>query len=1205
MSISQNPAPLLPVIALALASATCGGLPPKAPDPVLAAVSPVSEATTVGQAFAAPLAVHLSMGGRDSAGTVVTFATTTTGAGATFSGGSQAVSVPTDKYGVAVSPLPVANLFAGSFEVAASIPGQSASVTFRLTNEPGPPALLVPIAGPGSAAQVLTQFGPIRLRALDAYGNPVAPPPVEFCAPQGALPGGSFSAGAACAASLPGATGEAIAPKLTANAVAGEFRLIASGPAGVSPATIGLENLPGPIGELRVISGENAAATVGSGFPVPIALAATDAYGNPIANYCLTVALPAKGPSAALSASGARPCTDENGVAELPLVANSVAGTYTAQVCGTGTSIVASLHLTNSPGPVARLAPVGPADQQLEVGTASIPGIAVLALDADGNPVPGAAVTFQAPSQGANVTFQEGATAILARTDASGVARTGQIVAGAKSGPFEIAALSNSAEFLFKFETTPGPLASLSVTGPQRQSAPTSEPFPLPLAVMAADAEGNGVQGVEVSFLAPASGPSALLGGASNATATTGPGGLAFAPVAFANAIPGEYEVLAAAGGKTTAFQLTNVILGKGGLASQVSNTDFDWFRTATVEGTPPGQPISVDIGSIPAGAGSGGFSLVGLDSGGARMTRIAGSYFNPHWAGKPVRVGNAIAQVMSCESATTCTLSGNPKGTSSGPIWALIGVYDPVLVTDGTGETEAVAIAGIGANECPGGDETTICFPATLIHSGDLTVQSATAGIQEAANALGGPGTVEIEGGPIKITAPAVQSADYQTWEGTSTEINSAASGVGSLVMFNNSSSAILGLTLVSNGANSNGIARVAESGSASRDLISRNNCTAFGGTGLTALAANGAALAPACIYDSGGLIDAITGNNASYSARGIVVEGTAEGAPNPPNSLLIQGNNAFGNSQDGYDIDGGLSLAFTANVAESNGGWGARAAGEGCEIDGNYFEDDSQGELYLSSSGCKVEANTLQFSGAASGQVLVAGKPGSAAAGISIANNYFELETENFAGTVLSLDCQNCTTLDNVFDAYTSAPGTIAVGIGLQPGTTAAVAGNMAGPGQGPGGPPVIEDGILDLATGQAFEINASLPTGNQSANPEAREGSRRHPPGGPAGGALANAGSVRSPLTRPTSAKASGGPNSKLLRHTHTTKSTQPGGRPHSSQRRPPLAASLLNYEICHANRPISPHPRPAPPVRRHPPPPSLAFRHRALRKRRGPS
>jgi hypothetical protein len=128
------------------------------------------------------------------------------------------------------------------------------------------------------------------------------------------------------------------------------------------------------------------------------------------------------------------------------------------------------------------------------------------------------------------------------------------------------------------------PEAIATVAGSTPQAATVATAFAVPLAVDVRNAAGDLVQGVEVTFTAPASGPSGSFGGRSSVTVVTDANGRAVAPLFTADTLAGSYQVTAqAAGGSDplTRFDLTNqpglpaavAALAGGGQSATVATT--------------------------------------------------------------------------------------------------------------------------------------------------------------------------------------------------------------------------------------------------------------------------------------------------------------------------------------------------------------------------------------------------------------------------------------------------------------------------------------------------------------------------------------------------------------------------------------------------------------------------------------------------------
>jgi len=187
--------------------------------------------------------------------------------------------------------------------------------------------------------------------------------------------------------------------------------------------------------------------------------------------------------------------------------------------------------------------------------------------------------------------------------------------------------------------------ASVTPAGGDHQSAPVNSPFAAPLVAAVRNAAGHLVQGVSVTFSAPAAGPGGSFAG--SPTALSDAGGLATAPPLVANGTSGNFQVTAtAAGSPSAAFALSNVAalppfvsvaFGPFGQVLEVVNpqgilTQYDAFgahvlgggvRTASVAFNPGGGEellITFQSGLVELFDASGGHVL----GGGVRSASLA-----------------------------------------------------------------------------------------------------------------------------------------------------------------------------------------------------------------------------------------------------------------------------------------------------------------------------------------------------------------------------------------------------------------------------------------------------------------------------------------------------------------------------------------------------------------------------------------------------
>jgi uncharacterized repeat protein (TIGR01451 family) len=212
------------------------------PPAAIDAIGGTPQTTTIGTAFADPLAVRVTnAGGVGLPGLTVIFV-------ATSSDGATAILPPsavTDANGEA-SVTATANSVAGSYMVQASVAGVAASADFSLANTAGTPQDLLAIQGGGQSAPTGTPFAvPLAVQVLDAGNNPLAGIEVHFAAP-------ATGAGATLSATSASTDASGIASvTATANDVAGSYAVDASVDGIADAVQFGLTNTA-PVVDLSV-----------------------------------------------------------------------------------------------------------------------------------------------------------------------------------------------------------------------------------------------------------------------------------------------------------------------------------------------------------------------------------------------------------------------------------------------------------------------------------------------------------------------------------------------------------------------------------------------------------------------------------------------------------------------------------------------------------------------------------------------------------------------------------------------------------------------------------------------------------------------------------------------------------------------------------------------------------------------------------------
>ncbi len=301
-----------------------------------------------------------------------------------------------------------------------------------------PPNQMTLLAGTPQTANLQSAFATgLEVALTDSDGCPVtsaaAGIPVTFSAPASGASGVFSTSGSNTAVVGADASGSVAAPTFTANTVAGSYTVTASSQYG--SVSFSLTNtaagVPARIVALPLKGGS---ARVGGRFPEPLEVTVLDADGNPVAGTTVTFTLGsatagACNTSATASASAsfigggaqATATTDASGLAISPaFTANTAAGSFTATAslssgggsgsegagnAGATTVPPVSFSLANFAGKPAKIAPGVGSTQSILAGTPFPIRLAVTVTDTQKNPVPGALITFSAPTRGASGRF--------------------------------------------------------------------------------------------------------------------------------------------------------------------------------------------------------------------------------------------------------------------------------------------------------------------------------------------------------------------------------------------------------------------------------------------------------------------------------------------------------------------------------------------------------------------------------------------------------------------------------------------------------------------------------------------------------------------------------------------------------------------------------------------------------------------------------
>ena len=426
-------------------------------------------------------------------------------------------------------------------------------------------------------------------------------------------------------------------------------------------ATFAAPPAVGPAAQVWLYSGSGQAASTSTAFASPLKALVTDANGTPVSGATVTFTPPGSGASATFGVGTA--VSNSSGIATLAATANATAGSYTVTATVPSGTRSAAFSLTNV-GPPASITLVNGGSstdpQSAPTGTPFAAPLVAVVKDAAGNVIPGVTVTYTVvPSGGASATLASGASSgstVTAATDAYGqssVTATANATVGSYTVTASVAGVATPATFYLHNVTT-GPAAIFVVSGTP-QIAPVSTPFANPLVVTVADASGNSLPNVSVSFAATTvGGATATLSGA---TATTNASGLA-SVTGTANATGGTYAVNATVSGVSGAgvFTLTND--GGGTLQVQAGSPQSATVNTAFATQL---QALVLDDTGTPV---SGQVVTFQAPASGATATLSGGSACVPASAG--CRTATTNASGVASLTATANGVSGSYSVTAS-----------------------------------------------------------------------------------------------------------------------------------------------------------------------------------------------------------------------------------------------------------------------------------------------------------------------------------------------------------------------------------------------------------------------------------------------------------------------------------------------------------------------------------------------------------
>uniref|UniRef100_Q020K9 Ig domain protein, group 1 domain protein n=1 Tax=Solibacter usitatus (strain Ellin6076) TaxID=234267 RepID=Q020K9_SOLUE len=469
----------------------------------------------------------------------------------------------------------------GIFRLDMGNPGPNVAIEFDVPFTP-PSSITVTGGGVQSATVGAPFVSPLEVKVTDMGGSPSTGVSVTFSAPASGA-----SATLSPAQVMTDSSGVARATA-TANANTGSYAVAASVVGVVAPATFNLTNLAGAAQTIAFVR-QPSDALAGSPISPPVAVSLKDANNNPIVATAITLSLPG-----GTAVSGATANTDATGIATFPGLTIQKSGTYNLQASGGGIATASTSFTVSAAvgaGSALSITAISGGGETATVGTAYTSPLKALVQDSFQNPIPGASVTFAAPSSGgASVSFGSSAAVM---TDVNGVATSAAMTANGQAGSFQVTASTTGGASSASFGLTnlAGSANKLSFIQQPTDTAAGAKITP-PVKVQLQDSFGNKVQTAEVPVTLQVSPVVARMAGPlSFAAQVTDATGLAtFSSISISQV--GQYQLSAQSGSVASATSSSFTI--HAGAASTITPTGGT-PQSAIIQ-TVYGEPLQVTV---------------------------------------------------------------------------------------------------------------------------------------------------------------------------------------------------------------------------------------------------------------------------------------------------------------------------------------------------------------------------------------------------------------------------------------------------------------------------------------------------------------------------------------------------------------------------------------------------------------------------------
>jgi hypothetical protein len=559
----------------------------------------------------------------------------------------------------------------GQAIITATSEGRSGSAA--LTVNPGPPAALEFVVGPGSVIAGVAIDPAIEVRARDGLGNTATSFTGLVTIGLAANPGGANLSGTTSATAV---AGVATFTNLVLDKSGNGYTLQASSGALSVAGSASFSVAGGSAARLAFLQLPSS-ATAGQAITPPVLVAAVDAFGNTATGFTGAVSIALGANPAGGTLTGTLSHNAVNGVATFADLSLDKAGSgYRVTASAAGLSDTTSSQFAVTAGSVfatQSTVAVSPATLTASNG-ASAATVTVTAKDAFGNPVPGVTVVLAASGTGNTVTQPAGPT------DVNGVA-TGTLSSTAAGTKTVSATAGGVALPQTQDVTVNAAAASALAFAGQPSTTQAGAPIAPAVAVTAQDAFGNPVSSFagQVTVAIGTNPAGGTLSGAKTKGAT---GGVAtFSDLSIDKQGAG-YTLTATASGLTTGTSSAFAITSSGVSATQssvavspatITASTGTSATTVTVTAKDPfGNPVpGVTVVLAASGAGNtltqpaGPTNVNGVATGTLSSTEAGTKTVSAVAGGVPLTQTQDVT--VSAAAAKALAFTGQPSATQAG----------------------------------------------------------------------------------------------------------------------------------------------------------------------------------------------------------------------------------------------------------------------------------------------------------------------------------------------------------------------------------------------------------------------------------------------------------------------------------------------------------------------------------------------------------